>query len=119
MAPYRARISIQDRDGLFQIGLAAKIIACSPFEILAVGQLEDPVEVRYRPQIPPLAPIANTRILLGIVATDRFGAISRCVVGNDQFEVFKSLRQQGNQRLLKKFLAVVDGKAYRYFFPKR
>jgi hypothetical protein len=53
------------------------------------------IMIRRGAEVPRLPDITDTRVLLLIATADVGGAVSRGVIGNDQFEVLVSLSKQG------------------------
>jgi hypothetical protein len=66
--------------------------------------------VRGTADVARLADISDSGVLLAVAAANVGGAVGRRVIGNDQFEIFEALAEQGLDRLSKIVLTVVDGK---------
>ncbi len=87
-----------------------EIIVGGPFEEFSASLVEDEVVVSRCPKIGRLAVVLYARVLLRVTSANLFCAVSRCVVGDDEFKIAIGLGQQGIEALLQVVFAIVDWK---------
>jgi hypothetical protein len=67
----------------------------------------NPSDIPLRAHVPLIAVIPNARILRCIPPADLLTAVGGAIVGDDEFEIFKRLIQEGLDRGFKKTIPVV------------
>src|SRR5436309_1605160 len=99
VGPNDPRFSIQNFDAALQKPRLVDIIASGPLEVLAARYFKGPVPIPGHATVDIVAHIANSRITRGIRFADFACGVGRTVVGDDQDEIAKSLRQKRVKRL--------------------
>jgi hypothetical protein len=108
-AQHDLRVPVEDLDAPREEGGRGRIVVPAPLEVLASRELEDPVVVSGGAQVLRIPEIADSGIARRVPPADRLRCVGGRVVGDDQLEYAKRLREDGIQRLGEIFLAVVDG----------
>src|SRR5262249_55118066 len=82
-----AGVLVERQDAALQEVTAIEIVCRGPFEVLSARLSQDEVVIGGKADVPGLAEVTDTAILLGVATADVSRTIGRRVVRNDELEV--------------------------------
>src|ERR1043166_263664 len=91
--------------------LAPKVVVRRPHEVLSVRSFKHTLKVCDDTDIGDVDIQLDSDVPRGVLLTDLSGAISRGVVGNNNFKIVVVLRQKAVERTRNISLSVVNGQA--------